>query len=124
MGLDSECDATIDAALPANTGIEPTIRRLRESLIAEHLGVEPVEVGRRYEGSGSLIATIEGLRGETGRSLELLDLVKPGAFDQYIAEHELLDPESPDAMFEAIPERGMRKNWHRGKAWVRRLRGR
>ena len=124
MGLDSECDVTIDAALSANIGVEPTIRRLRESLIAEHLGVDPDEVVRRFDSNGSLIATIEELRGESGRSLELLDLVKPGAFDQYIAEHELLDPESPDAMFEAIPERGMRRNWHRGKAWVRRLRGR
>ena len=121
MGLDSECDVTIDAALSANTGVEPTIRRLRESLIAEHLGVEPVDVGRRFEGTGSLIETIEGLRGE-GRSLELLDLTKPGPFDDYIAEHELLDPESPDAMFETLTERGLRKSWHRGRDWMRRHR--
>lgn len=121
MGLDSECDVTIDAALSANTGVEPTIRRLRESLIAEHLGVEPVAVGRQYEATGSLIDAIEALRGD-GRSLERLDLIEPGPFDQYIAEHELLDPESPDAMFENIPERGLRKNWHRGKAWMRRHR--
>ncbi|KQZ62219.1 phospholipase [Sphingopyxis sp. Root1497] len=122
MGLDSECDVTIDAALAANTGVEPTIRRLRESLIAEHLGVEPSEVGRAFEGSGSLVTAIEALRGSEGRTLELLDLTKPGPFDQYIAEHELLDPESPDAMFDAIPERGMRKNWHKGKAWISRHR--
>lgn len=122
MGLDSECDVTIDAALPANTGVEPTIRTLRETLIAEHLGVEPVLVGRGFEASGSLIETIEGLRKGEGRSLELLDLTKPGDFDQYIAEHELLDPESPDAMFDAIPERGMRKNWRKGREWIRRHR--
>src|SRR3546814_7041327 len=29
MGLDSECDVTIDAALSANRGVEPTIRKLR-----------------------------------------------------------------------------------------------
>ncbi|MGH6650335.1 MAG: phospholipase D-like domain-containing protein [Sphingopyxis sp.] len=122
MGLDSECDVTIDAALSANTGIEPTICRLRESLIAEHLGVEPTLVGRGFEASGSLIETIEALCSGEGRSLELLDLIKPGPFDAYIAEHELLDPESPDAMFDAIPERGMRKNWHRGRAWMARHR--
>src|SRR3546814_17492977 len=42
MGLDSECDVTIDAALHANAGAEPVIRRLRESLIAAH----PDETGR------------------------------------------------------------------------------
>src|SRR3546814_13526997 len=35
MGLDSECDVTIDAALPANAGADTVIRRLRESPIAE-----------------------------------------------------------------------------------------
>lgn len=121
MGLDSECDVTIDAALPANHGIEPVIRRLRESLIAEHLGVDPLEVARRFEASGSLIGTIEGLRGQ-GRSLELLDLVSPGPMDEFIAENELLDPTSPDAMFESLTERGLRKSWHRGRDWMRRHR--
>ena len=121
LGLDSECDVTIDAALPANRGVEPTIRALRESLIGEHLDVDPADVGRLYETTGSLIDAIEALRGP-GRSLELLDLVEPGPFDDYIAEHELLDPENPDAMFEGIAERGLRRNWHRGKAWMKRHR--
>ena len=121
MGLDSECDVTIDSALPANHGIEPVIRRLRESLIAEHLDVDPLDVARRFEASGSLIETIEGLRGQ-GRSLELLDLVSPGPMDEFIAENELLDPTSPDAMFESLTERGLRKSWHRGRDWMRRHR--
>lgn len=121
MGLDSECDVTIDAALSANRGVEPTIRRLRESLIAEHLGEEPEEVARLFDRTGSLIETIEALRGE-GRSLELLDLVAPGPFDEFIAANELLDPTSPDAMFEGIAERGLKKSWHRGKAWMTRRR--
>lgn len=121
MGLDSECDVTIDSALPANHGIEPVIRRLRESLIAEHLDVDPLDVARRFEASGSLIETIEGLRGQ-GRSLELLDLVSPGPMDEFIAENELLDPTSPDAMFESLTERGLRKSRHRGRDWMRRHR--
>ena len=91
MGLDSECDVTIDTALPANHGVGAAIRRLRESLIAEHLDVEPAEVARRFETTGSLIDTIEGLR-NGGRSLEWLDLVPPGPMDEFIAENELLDP--------------------------------
>lgn len=121
MGLDSECDVTIDAALPSNEGIEPAITRLRESLIAEHLSVDPAEVSRELEATGSLIATIEVLRGD-GRSLELLDLAKPGPFDEFIAENELLDPARPDAMFESLTERGLRKSWHRGKVWMKRHR--
>ena len=121
MGLDSECDVTIDAALPANVGVEPVIRCLRESLIAEHLDVDPAEVGRRFDATGSLIATIEGLRGE-GRSLELLDLTKPGPFDEFIAENELLDPTSPDDMFESLTERGLRKSSHSRRACMKRRR--
>jgi len=121
MGLDSECDVTIDAALPANRDVGPTIRRLRESLIAEHLGVERDDVARAFDRTGSLIETVEALRGD-GRSLEWLDLIAPGPLDEYIAENELLDPTSPDAMFESLTERGLRKSWHRGKAWMKRHR--
>ncbi|MBN8846201.1 MAG: phospholipase [Sphingomonadales bacterium] len=121
MGLDSECDVTIDAALPANRGTEPTIRRLRESLISEHLDADPAEVARRFDASGSLIETIEGLR-TGGRSLEWLDLVPPGPLDEFIAVNELLDPTSPDAMFESLTERGLKKSWHRGRDWMRRHR--
>ena len=121
MGLDSECDVTIDAALAANDGVEPVIARLRESLIAEHLDVTEEKVAATFRRTGSLIETIEALRGK-GRSLELLDLVPPGPMDEFIAENELLDPTSPDAMFESLTERGLKKSWHRGRNWMRRHR--
>lgn len=121
MGLDSECDVTIDTALPANKGAEPTIARLRTSLIAEHLDVKEEEVAATFKRTGSLIDTIEALRGK-GRSLELLDLVPPGPMDEFIAENELLDPTSPDAMFEGLTERGLRKSWHHGRNWMKRHR--
>jgi phosphatidylserine/phosphatidylglycerophosphate/cardiolipin synthase-like enzyme len=118
MGLDSECDVTIDAALPSNKGVEPAIARLRTSLIAEHLDVPDDEVAATFQRTGSLIDTIEALRGK-GRSLELLDLVPPGPMDEFIADNELLDPTSPDAMFESLTERGLRKSWHRGRNWMK-----
>lgn len=121
MGLDSECDVTIDAALAANADTPPIIRRLRESLIAEHLGVDPDVVARRFDATNSLIDTIETLRG-SGRSLERIDLTQPGPFDDYIAENELLDPESPDAMFESFGESRLRRSWRRGRNWMRRRR--
>src|SRR3546814_11488567 len=89
------CDVTIDVALPANRDAAPAITRLRESLIAEHLGVETADVTREFARTGSLIATIEVLQGD-GRTLELLDLVSPGPLDEFIASNELLDPTSPD----------------------------
>lgn len=121
MGLDSECDVTIDAALPANRDAGPAIARLRESLIAEHLGVEAADVAREFARTGSLIATIEALQGN-GRTLELLDLVSPGPLDDFIADNELLDPASPDAMFEGFAQRGLKKSWNRGKGWMQRHR--
>lgn len=123
MGLDSECDVTIDAGLPANGAVGPAIKRLREELMAEHLGVDRAEVASEFARTGSLIAVIEALQGE-GRSLERLDLVSPGLLDEFIAENELLDPTSPDAMFENIEQRGLRRNWERGRDWVRRHRPR
>lgn len=121
MGLDSECDVTIDTALAANAGVEPAIARLRTSLLAEHLDVAENEVAAMFERTGSLIETIEALRSK-GRSLELLDLVPPGPMDEFIAANELLDPTSPDAMFESLTERGLKKSWHHGRDWMKRHR--
>jgi phosphatidylserine/phosphatidylglycerophosphate/cardiolipin synthase-like enzyme len=67
LGLDTECDVTIDAAL-ADADERATIAAIRDGLIAEHLGVDAAEATRRIADSGSLIATIEALRGG-GRSL-------------------------------------------------------
>ena len=117
LGLDSECDVVIDTALPANTGQEPAIAAVRDRLIAEHLAVEPQRVAECVAASGSLIDCIEQLRGE-GKTLELLDLTQPGEFDKFIAENELLDPESPDKFLEPISERGLWKTWRKG--WFRR----
>jgi len=119
FGLDSECDVTIDTALPANTGKEGQIAALRTRLISEHLDVAADAVTGKLAETGSLIATIESLRGE-GKTLELLDLEKPGPFDCFIADNELLDPEHPDKFLEPISQRGLRKTWAEG---LRKVRG-
>jgi phosphatidylserine/phosphatidylglycerophosphate/cardiolipin synthase-like enzyme len=119
FGLDSECDVTIDTALPANTGKEGQIAALRTRLISEHLDVPADAVTGKLAETGSLIATIESLRGE-GKTLELLDLEKPGPFDCFIADNELLDPEHPDKFLEPISQRGLRKTWAEG---LRKVRG-
>ncbi len=102
MGLDSECDVMIDARLPANKGAGETIARLRADLIAEHLGCEPAEVAARFEETGSLVATIERLRGASGRTLLPFRPPEFSAALTAVAKKELLDPEGPDQPFEPL----------------------
>ena len=106
LGLDTECDVTIDARRTANAPARPAIRAIRDGLIAEHLGAEPEEVARRIEESGSLIATIETLRG-TGRSLRPYQVPDLGGVETWLADNEVLDPESPEEMFEGFASRGL-----------------
>jgi phospholipase D1/2 len=100
MGLDSECDAMIDARLPGNQGAAPVIARLRADLVAEHLGVEPAQVAAACDETGSLIAAIERLRGGAGRTLLPFRPPEFGAALTAVAKRELLDPEGPDQPFE------------------------
>ena len=118
FGLDSECDVVIDCALPANAGCGEQIKALREQLMAEHLAVDPADVAAKFNETGSLIAVIEAL-GHEGRRLDLLDLEKPGELDKFIADNELLDPESADAFLEPLNKRSLWKSWRKGRAKIR-----
>ena len=117
LGLDSECDMVLDCALPANKGAQETIAALRTRLLAEHLGVDEKVVAETFARSGSLVDTVEALRGE-GKTLELLDLEKPGPLDRLIAENELLDPEHSEGFLEPLQQRGLRKRWREGRARI------
>ncbi|HYE28605.1 MAG TPA: phospholipase D-like domain-containing protein [Allosphingosinicella sp.] len=101
MGLDSECDVTIDARLPANRGAGSVIAGLRADLLAEHLGVEPAEVASAFGQTGSLVAAIERLRGK-GRTLLPFRPPEFGRALTAVARRELLDPEGPDQPFEPL----------------------
>lgn len=113
LRLDTECDVTIDAE--ANMGVGAAIAALRNGLIAEHLGVGADEVAARFAETGSLIATIEGLigPGETLRPYKVPDL---NAVEAYLADHEILDPEGPEEMFEPIGRRGLFRRLRRPKS--------
>lgn len=119
MGLDSECDVIIDAGLEANRDTPEAIGALRERLLAEHLNVTPARFAEEVAARGSLVEAIEALRGG-GKTLDLLDLTKPGPLDRFIADNELLDPESADGFLDPIAERGLRKRWQQGLAKLRR----
>lgn len=114
LRLDTECDVTIDAARPGNEGAERAIRSIRDGLIAEHLGAGEAEVTRRIDEGGSIIAAIEALRGD-GRSLRPYEVPDLNAVETWLADHEVLDPEGPEEMFEVFSKRGLFARLRRGR---------
>ncbi len=112
LGLDSECDMALDCRLAGNEDCGAEIAALRTRLMAEHLGVDEPVVVAKLEETGSLIETIEALRG-AGKTLAPLVLEQPDAVEDFIAENELLDPERPEEMFEAPAKRGLFRRWRR-----------
>ena len=119
MRLDSECDVILSADEPGNADLKDEIAALRNDLLAEHLGVTPAEVAASLEATGSLIATVEALRGP-GRSLVPYEIPDLSAIGAWLAENEILDPNGPDEMFESPSKRGIFKGWERLKSRFRR----
>ncbi|MCW3796344.1 phospholipase D-like domain-containing protein [Sphingomonas sp. BN140010] len=122
LGLDSECDLAVQADRPEQVA---AIAALRTRLLAEHLGATQAEVAAEFERTGSLLATIEALR-RPGRTLALLPVARPSDAAAFIADRELLDPKSPQAMFEGMTRRSLfepiRRRW-RDRRGRRALRG-
>ena len=123
FGLDSECDVIIDAALAANCDTGPTMTAFRYQLIAEHLGCTAEEVAAKEQACGSMVGAIETLRGN-GKTLEPLPMEKLGQVDEFIADHELLDPERPELLFEPLGKQGLAKGWARGRSMIEARLGR
>ena len=105
MRLDTECDVTINAALLENPAIGETIRTIRNGLIGEHLAIAPERIDAAVAAKG-LIGAIESLRG-TGKTLVPYVTEDLGPIEAWLADHEVLDPEGPDEMFEALHKRGL-----------------
>jgi phosphatidylserine/phosphatidylglycerophosphate/cardiolipin synthase-like enzyme len=115
MRLDTECDVAIDAGVDGNATFSPTITAIRDDLIAEHLGCEPAAVTAAIAEKGSLIAAIDGLRGE-GKTLRLYEVPNLSEVQAWLADNEVLDPEGPDEMFEPVTNRGL---FRRMRQWAR-----
>ena len=105
MGLDSECDVTIDGALRANRHVEPGIIAVLDDLLAEHLGATPRKV-KAMRGRHGLVGAIEALRGK-GRTLVPLEPGEPTELEEKLAETEALDPESAGEEFEPLARPGL-----------------
>lgn len=121
MGLDSECDVILDAGLPANNHCLAGIEAVRLRLLAEHLGCSVSDYQAAEERSGSMIAAIEEMR-RSEKTLDPLQLEELGAVEEFIADNELLDPESADQMFEATTARGLAHSWSEGRSKLKRNR--
>jgi phosphatidylserine/phosphatidylglycerophosphate/cardiolipin synthase-like enzyme len=111
LGLDTECDVTFDSRQDASGRAEATIRAIRIGLLAEHLGAEPEQIEREIGNRGSMIGAVEALRGG-GRTLVPYEVPDLNAVEKWLADNEVLDPESPDEMFETRRRRGLfRHRW-------------
>jgi phosphatidylserine/phosphatidylglycerophosphate/cardiolipin synthase-like enzyme len=115
MRLDSECDVIVDADDGGNKVVTTAIAELRDNLLAEHLGVEAAVVTATLAETGSLIATVERLRGEE-RTLVPYEDPDLSAVETWLADHEVLDPEGPDEMFEALSARGLFRRLRKPKS--------
>jgi phospholipase D1/2 len=95
MGLDTECDVSIEAVAgdPRQEEISATIVGFRDRLLAEHLGCTPAEVATAVAEAGSLVRAVDGLRRPIGRTLVEFEPPDLGPVDMTLAETELLDPE-------------------------------
>ena len=64
---------------------------------------------------GSMGRALDKLRGRSKR-LDLLEMEQIGTAQDFIADNELLDPESADAVLDPIAKRGLAKSWAKGRA--------
>lgn len=123
MGLDTECDLTLEARGDAYTA--EMIAAFRTRLLAEHLGIEPQAVAAAHARLGSLGAAIESLRrppaalGSEEHTLQTFDEASQAA-DPFPGVAELADPERPVSLRQLIPQFAPTDGGgHRGPAWGR-----
>jgi phospholipase D1/2 len=94
MGLDSECVLALEADDDAT---RDAVRRIRDTLLAEHLREEPAKLAREHARRGSLIATVEALNGGS-RRLEPLVVEKAPLPPEVEAGVALTDIDEPITM--------------------------
>jgi phosphatidylserine/phosphatidylglycerophosphate/cardiolipin synthase-like enzyme len=90
-GMDTECDLAIEAATPSERA---AVARLRDRLLAEHLGMTPVEVQSRIHKQRSIVEVIDNYsRGN--RRLKPIVLVADAGPEKPIPLTALFDPKKP-----------------------------
>ncbi|NNU48850.1 phospholipase [Rhizobium sp. WYCCWR 11279] len=112
MRFDNECDVAFEAGQDRH--LSGKLVQLRDSLLAEHLGVDSDDVTLTIERTKSVIEAIEALReirteDQPGSRPTLVPYRTPAISDleQWLADNEILDPEGPEAVMEPIESRGL-----------------
>jgi phosphatidylserine/phosphatidylglycerophosphate/cardiolipin synthase-like enzyme len=91
MGLDTECDLAIEATNPETCA---AIARIRDALLAEHLGVQPPAVGREIAATGGIIKAIERLSTSSRTLREYTEIPERGS-THLMPGTRILDPRKP-----------------------------
>jgi phospholipase D1/2 len=118
MGVDTECDLAVALGDgPGDAEGRARLRDMRDGLIAEHLGISAPLATRTIVERGSMIAAIEALRRDGGKTLIPIACQEVNAAETFLVEQALLDPERPRYPFQSFFHR---LDW----GWARRRRAR
>ena len=90
MGVDTECDVTLDAG--GDPEKSAAVRDFRDTLLSEHLGVSPQQLRAELETQGSMHAAIRRLQCDRRTLRRLEEEEEPGGTDVLAA---VADPEQP-----------------------------
>ncbi len=91
MGLDSECDLALEARGENGHNM---VRKLRNRLLAEHLGADPKQISESMSQNHSLIDTINTCNNGP-RSLRQLPLERDPVKESLLPDDKLVDPDEP-----------------------------
>ncbi|RDH79680.1 phospholipase [Mycolicibacterium moriokaense] len=92
MGFDSECDIAIEAESEGSDQVRREITCVRDELVSEHLGVSVDAFQRELQRKGSLLVTVEALRGDGKTVLPFTEKTIAGEASP-LAENDLMDPD-------------------------------
>ncbi len=105
MGLDSECDVFIDCTRPGNGHACDPIRIIRESLLAEHLGIAEEDVAGLIAGNGGMAGMIAAVGNSNRRYLRPFHPAEHEEWAIDLALRQTFDPEEPEELFDIKPAR-------------------
>jgi phosphatidylserine/phosphatidylglycerophosphate/cardiolipin synthase-like enzyme len=97
IGLDTECDLTIEARNDAECA---AVARIRDRLLAEHLGTSREHVSQTFSRTGSLVSTIEALN-KGPRRLEAFQISPDGPTTPVFGT-SLIDPQQPFGFLQRV----------------------
>jgi phospholipase D1/2 len=101
MGVDTECDVAVDAT--AQSDARAGIRRIRDRLLAEHLGLTTDDVSEGIERAGSLRTFIDS-RQLAEHTLARIEIPPEEEVAASEAARVLADPEEPIAFGSTVEE--------------------